>query len=67
MRTDSPCIATGTYRSGCPCRRTVEIARGAEAPRCPECDAPTDWTFSRSTYAPPRDADVQVPSTGSGA
>jgi hypothetical protein len=53
MHTGSLCVTSGMYRSECVCNRVVQVDRGAEAKRCPECEAVTSWTFLRGTYVAP--------------
>lgn len=50
-------MTTGRYRSECSCRIAIELHRADSAPKCPQCNAPVQWTFLRATYvAPPPDS-----------
>ena len=52
MRHGGLVVTTAIYRSQCPCDVTLEIARGASVPRCPQCKHTVEWVYQRSTYRP---------------
>ena len=52
MHTGHIAVTTGVYRSDCTCHFFARIARGEEAPRCPQCLRSVGWEFIRSDYVP---------------